>query len=350
MSLSVVSITLNIRNNRTYPQRINVLGSPVNPLDTANALTEYRWDITAFVPSSSDTLILQYKPVGASIFSTYTQELSNPNSDALVAALDGLGIGYFNYYIELGQTYLSTFNDDYVFGTLTINSNVTPPLPTTTTTSTTTTAAPTTTTTTTAAPTTSTTSTSTTAAPTSTTTTTAAPTSTTTTTAAPTTSTTSTSTTAAPTSTTTTTAAPTSTTTTTAAPTTTSTSTTTTTLFTNLSFDVGSNFGGYTFSAIDVNGITPTLTSGTNVPFTVAVSGFNTNQIGNNETLNILITAYALNGCITVTDSLGVISQQPVTGNGTYTFSNLNIDNITPVQVLSLDGACPITTTTTAAP
>jgi hypothetical protein len=348
MSLSVVSITLNIRNNRTYPQRINVLGSPVNPLDTANALTEYRWDITAFVPSSSDTLTLEYQSLGASVFSIYTQELSNPNSDALVAALDGLGIGYFNYYVELGQTYLSTFNDDYVFGNLTINSNVTPTTsttsttttaaPTTSTTSTTTTAVPppttsTTSTTTTAAPTTSTTSTTTTAAPTTTTSTTS-----TTTTAAPTTttSTTSTTTTAAPTTTTSTTS-----TTTTAAPITTSTTTTTTTLFENLIFDVGSNAAGYTFSTIDVNGITPTLTSGTNVPFSVAVSGFNTNQIGTNETLNIVISAYSLNGCITVTDSALTSTQQPVTGNGTYTFPNLVIDNITPVQVLSLDGVCP---------
>ena len=146
MSLSVVSITLNIRNNRTYPQRINVLGSPVNPLDTANALTEYRWDITAYAPSSSDTLTLEYKPLGASVFSTFTYQVANADGNALVAALNNLGIGYFNYYIELGQTYLSTNNDDYVFGNLTINSNV-PPSPTTTsTTTTTTTAAPTTTT------------------------------------------------------------------------------------------------------------------------------------------------------------------------------------------------------------
>ena len=192
MSLSVVSITLNIRNNRTYPQRINVLGSPVNPLDTANAKTEYRWDITSYAPSASDTLTLEYKPVGASVFSTFTYQLANANAESLVAALNQLGIGYFNYYTELGQNYLSTNNDNYVFGTLTINNNV-PPTPTTSTTSTTTTAAPTTTT--------STTSTTTTAAPTTTTSTT-----TTTTTAAPTTttSTTSTTTTAAPTTTTTT--------------------------------------------------------------------------------------------------------------------------------------------------
>jgi hypothetical protein len=226
MSLAFVGITLNIRNNRTYPIRINVLGGPYNPLDTANAKTEYRWDITAFTPSNDDVLTLEYKPVGAAVFSTYTYQIYNTNTEALISALDSLGIGYFQSYTELGQLYLSTYNDNYVFGLLTITNNGTPA---TSTTTTTTTSAPTSTTTstTTAAPTTSTTTTTTTAAPTSTTTT--------STTAAPTTSTTTTTTTAAPTSTTTTstTAAPTTTTsTTTAAPTSTTTTTTTAAFFT----------------------------------------------------------------------------------------------------------------------
>ena len=723
MSLSVVSITLNIRNNRTYPQRINVLGSPVNPLDTANALTEYRWDITAYAPSSSDTLTLEYKPLGASVFSTFTYQVANADGNALADALNNLGIGYFNYYLELGQAYLSTNNDDYVFGNLTINNNV-PPTPTTTSTTTTTTAAPTTTTsttstTTTAAPTTttSTTSTTTTAAPTTTTsttttTTTGAPvqfflgysvvdgdtacstgagiyyaasgtvtlqngtiiyedtfvplttpapvgyysdgtnwwyvsgvvageltsetlcfsgtttsTTTTTTTAAPTTSTTTTTTTAASTTTstttttttaanfgdtigfggapedacgflasgavtgdaplfcnctiltgaifaaaatgtwyvsfggqyvsvsvtngnpvatvtssctvcptptttstttTTTTAAPTTTTstttttttvafetfllafsiadgetactnyptiftqnyyatsgstltngtiiytdtaltipagngfysnglsfwntsagagnlqnqtscnptttttstttttttaattstttttttatptcnnyniegapsidvqwlecdgtpnsatvttailicaqtgsvsqtggagnitqlgtctspttttsttttTTTTAATTTSTTSTSTTLFTNLVFDLTSGVGGYTIGSIDVNGVTPTLTGGTNVPFNTDTHSYNTAQVGTNETLNIFVSVFTLNGCITVTDSASNVFQQNINASGTYSFAGLNIDNTTAVQVVCADNVC----------
>jgi len=232
MSFAFVGITLNIRNNKTYPIRINVLGSPFNPLDTANAKTEYRWDITAFIPSNDDTLTLEYKPVGAAVFSTFTYQIYNTNIQGIISALDALGIGYFQSYTELGQLYLSTYNDNTEFGLLTITNNGAPA---TSTTTTTTTAAPTTSTTstTTAAPTTSTTSTTTAAPTTSTTsTTTAAPTTSTTstTTAAPTTSTTST-TTAAPTTSTTS--------TTTAAPTSTTTSTTT---VANFSDTIG--FGG----------------------------------------------------------------------------------------------------------
>ena len=221
MSLSVVAITLNIKNNRDYPVRINVLGSPVNPLDTVNSTTEYRWDVTAYTPTVSDTLVLEYMVSGSAVFSTFTYQLSNANTEALIIALDSLGIGYFQSYIEAGQLYLSTYNNNVIFGNLTITANGV------TTTSTTTS-------TTTAAPTTSTTSTTTTVAPTSTTTTT----STSTTTAAPTSTTSTTSTTtAAPTSTTSTTS-----TTTTAAPTTTTSTTTTTTTVNYVIFTLAQSF------------------------------------------------------------------------------------------------------------
>lgn len=125
-SLSIVSITLNIQNNRSYPQRISVLGSPVNPLDTANAKTEYRWDVTALLLSNSETLTLQYKPIGSANFSLYTSILLNPTIESILSALDNLGIGFFQYYTELGQNYFSTYNDEYIFGNLTIDPNGAP--------------------------------------------------------------------------------------------------------------------------------------------------------------------------------------------------------------------------------
>jgi hypothetical protein len=118
-----------------------------------------------------------------------------------------------------------------------------------------------------------------------------------------------------------------------------------TTLFTNLLFDLSTGVGGYTISAIDVNGVTPTLTSGTNVPFSTDAHGFNTNQIAVPAQLNITISVFSLTGCITVTDSLGATTQLSITGVGTYSFgvppNDLFIDNITAVQVVCTDGICP---------
>jgi cytoskeletal protein RodZ len=144
------------------------------------------------------------------------------------------------------------------------------------------------------------------------------------------------------TTTSTTTAPTTSTTTSTTTSPTTSTTTTTTTesLVTNLIFDLLAAVGGYTVSFIEVNNVVPTLTGGSDVPFSTDTHSYNTNQIGSNQILEITITDFTLAGCITVTDSNNNVSQQNITGNQVYTFTGLIIDNITPVTVVFTDGNC----------
>jgi len=169
-----VDITLRIKNNRDYPQTVNVMGNPYDLLDISNATTEYKWDLTGFVFTTEYYVTLQYRDINSATFSLFTQNLAAITLDGVVAALNLLGIGFFYHYTTGGSTFISTSNNNYVFGDLSILPNAGP---TTTTTTTTTTAAPTTTTTTTtstttAAPTTTTTTTTTTAAPTTTTTTT----------------------------------------------------------------------------------------------------------------------------------------------------------------------------------
>jgi hypothetical protein len=150
-----------------------------------------------------------------------------------------------------------------------------------------------------------------------------------------TTSTTTTTTTAAPTTTSTT------TTTTTEAPTTSTTTTTTTVLTQNLFFDASTGIGGYTITAIDVNGVTPTLTSGADVPFSTDGHGYSTAQTGTNQTLNITIGSVSANGCIQVTDSGANYYQLPVSGAGTISFTGLVINNTTEVNITLADGTCP---------
>lgn len=150
------------------------------------------------------------------------------------------------------------------------------------------------------------------------------------------TSTTTTTTTATPTTTSTT------TTTTTSAPTTTTTSTTTTTttLFSNLFFDGSVSNCGYYITAIDVNSVVPTLTGGADVPFCTDGHNYNTTQTGTNETLNLTIGTFTLNGCITVVDSASNTFQQNVTGNGNLAFTGLTINNTTAVVITLADNAC----------
>ena len=66
---SEFDISLNIRNNRNYAQTFNGMGGSVNPLDTSNATTEYRYNITSFNFTNENTITIYYKAVSSSVFS-----------------------------------------------------------------------------------------------------------------------------------------------------------------------------------------------------------------------------------------------------------------------------------------
>jgi uncharacterized delta-60 repeat protein len=118
MSLANPIITLNIQNNNNYAQEISVLGNPYNPLDTVNAKTEYRWDLTGFVFTNEDTVSVQYRGINETLFQTYISGLQAQTLESVVVALNGLQIGFFNLYTELGLTFIGTYNENYVFGDL----------------------------------------------------------------------------------------------------------------------------------------------------------------------------------------------------------------------------------------
>lgn len=125
--MSQVNISLKIQNNRDYPQPINVMGSPFNLLDTANARTEYVYNISALVFTNENTVTLQYRESNETSYRTFTGGLAAANLASVITALNQLGIGYFISYIASGQTYIVTNNDNYVFGDINIFNPASPP-------------------------------------------------------------------------------------------------------------------------------------------------------------------------------------------------------------------------------
>ena len=119
-TFSEVDLSLDIQSNVDYPVTINILGNPFNPLDTTNAKTEYRWNLTSFTFTTETQVSVQYRPNPNTTFFTFTQDLPEQTLQAVVSALNLLGIGFFNLYTELGQTYIGTYNDNYTFGDLNI--------------------------------------------------------------------------------------------------------------------------------------------------------------------------------------------------------------------------------------
>jgi hypothetical protein len=115
-----LAITVTIQNNTSSSQQVNLLGSPFNPLDTSNAKTQYVWNITALVFTTETQLTLQYRNEEDPYWSNYLAGLPMQNADGVVAALNALGIGYFCKVISGINTYIETYNDDYVFGDMNI--------------------------------------------------------------------------------------------------------------------------------------------------------------------------------------------------------------------------------------
>ena len=124
MALSEVNISLNVQNNRDYPQQINVMGNPANLLDTANATREFRYDVTTFIFTNENSVSIQYKLNGASSYTTFSGTLPSQNIQGVIDVLNSLEIGYFNTYTQLGSTYISTYNNNYTFGDINIYSSI----------------------------------------------------------------------------------------------------------------------------------------------------------------------------------------------------------------------------------
>ena len=120
MGLAKLDITLDIQNNTNYPQEISVLGNPYNPLDTVNATREFRWNLTGFTFTNETNVAVQYRANADTTFITFVAGLPTPTLQGLTVALNTLGIGFFNLYTELGQTYIGTYNQNYVFGGLNV--------------------------------------------------------------------------------------------------------------------------------------------------------------------------------------------------------------------------------------
>jgi len=124
MALSEVNVSLNIQNNRDYPQQINVMGNPANLLDTANATREFRYDVTAFIFTNENSVSIQYKLNSASSYNTFVGILPSQNIQGVITVLNSLQIGYFNTYTQLGSTYISTYNNNFTFGDINIYSSI----------------------------------------------------------------------------------------------------------------------------------------------------------------------------------------------------------------------------------
>ena len=89
------NITLNIRNTTNGEIPISILGNNADPMDNANASTQYLWDLTGLLLFTEQSVYIQYKSVGQPTFTSATATFSGRILQNVVNALNTLNIGSF---------------------------------------------------------------------------------------------------------------------------------------------------------------------------------------------------------------------------------------------------------------
>jgi hypothetical protein len=124
-NVAPAEINILVASNRPYVQGFNAMGSKFNGNDNANANQEYRYNFTGYVfNTSNSTLTIQVKGIGASQFTTFSTPFNGNTVQSVAQTINTLGVGLFDTYTFFGDTYVSTHNDDNVYGNLTIISSI----------------------------------------------------------------------------------------------------------------------------------------------------------------------------------------------------------------------------------
>jgi hypothetical protein len=97
-----------------------------------------------------------------------------------------------------------------------------------------------------------------------------------------------------------------------------------------------------TVTGATVNGVLVTNYAGNDFPFSSgALNVFTTSESGPFCTIVLSLSGYVSTERILLTDSNeNQYSCTSFTGNGTYTFTNVAVNNTNPVYITGLDGEC----------
>lgn len=114
-------IILDIQNNTSYNLTFSVLsGDQDTNKSSVNSYTEYLYDILLTNWSTTSTFTIQYKPIGAATFQLAIG-MTYSSFSGFIRAINELNLGIWNpVNLSPSSGNVVTYNDDYVFGDLTI--------------------------------------------------------------------------------------------------------------------------------------------------------------------------------------------------------------------------------------
>jgi hypothetical protein len=105
-------IALQITNNLAVPVSLNVLGGTSDESNQNNADTFYEWNLASEDWINVDTVIIQSRLAGQTIFQNYSTSITNLSFQGVANALSTLNLGNF----LVNGTIVYTYNKDIEFG------------------------------------------------------------------------------------------------------------------------------------------------------------------------------------------------------------------------------------------
>lgn len=115
------SLYFQIKNNTTGVIPVSLLNSFLPYNNVFNQTTRYAWDVTSETYSPL-TFSIEARFTSSGSFSTFSGSLAAANINALLAALNSLNIGTFWSETSGGSSYIVTWNNNAVYGNLTVGS------------------------------------------------------------------------------------------------------------------------------------------------------------------------------------------------------------------------------------
>ena len=120
------TLSFNITNSTNGIIPSSILGNPANLMDNANATTRYAWNVTSLTFGSLDSISILFKGVFEVSFSTAQLSFSLQTYQGVCDALNTLNLGVFFVTTSGGSTFINNYNENFVFGQLSIYNSATP--------------------------------------------------------------------------------------------------------------------------------------------------------------------------------------------------------------------------------
>lgn len=115
-------INFNIVNNTNASVPVSLYGDNADRMDTANANTQYSWDLTSLTITNETQYIIEYRWVNQSTFTLLNNTFSGNSLQDIVDSLNTLNLGYFFITTVGSNKYLNNYNQNIVFKNLNIYS------------------------------------------------------------------------------------------------------------------------------------------------------------------------------------------------------------------------------------